>query len=413
MVAPIRDLGNKSVFFSSNTHSLQSFQLPTMFSSNHTGMDQFFAGPFSDNYNKMRDRIISPSIHVSRDLSVSSTKFSVAYHERMEHNNTTIEDVDMDNVSPRLPNKTIQKKAIWVSKMAGTNNNAVTTIQQCVPHEHSNTTLVYGPNTTLAYSLNMTLAHDGDAVINIPLLYNPNALTEPDLWDGSFHPISLHGSMEYLALDTKNIKDSLNFITKYISNKQIDLVRSNDLNDFKDIGEVLWNLISLVYQSRWDFLSVDKNTKSLREKILAKLTTRIILTLSHSNKASDKTTPASIKKMLPPIPAKLQKEVIHISKFFKNIKPINIMSTKLYAQASKQSYANNTSDVIKIKDTFPTLNAQKVDQIHKIVNSSLKPKLQIQMTTKGSSRKQIIIPMSNDNIIKFMKKSLLHVANIN
>jgi len=35
------------------------------------------------------------------------------------------------------------------------------------------------------------------------------------------------------------------------------------------------------------------------------------------------------------------------------------------------------------------------------------------MTTKGSSRKQVIIPMSNDNVNKFIKDSLLHVANIN
>ena len=35
------------------------------------------------------------------------------------------------------------------------------------------------------------------------------------------------------------------------------------------------------------------------------------------------------------------------------------------------------------------------------------------MTTKGPSIKQIIILMSNDNIIKFMKNSLLHIANIN
>ena len=96
----------------------------------------------------------------------------------------------------------------------------------------------------------MTLAHGDDAVINIPLPYDPNALTEPDLWDSSFHPISLHSSMEYLASDAKNIKDLLNFMAKYILNKQVDLVRSNDLNDFKAIGEVLWNLISLVYQSR-------------------------------------------------------------------------------------------------------------------------------------------------------------------
>ena len=35
------------------------------------------------------------------------------------------------------------------------------------------------------------------------------------------------------------------------------------------------------------------------------------------------------------------------------------------------------------------------------------------MTTKGLSRKHIIIPMSSDNISSFMKNSSLHVANIN
>jgi len=35
------------------------------------------------------------------------------------------------------------------------------------------------------------------------------------------------------------------------------------------------------------------------------------------------------------------------------------------------------------------------------------------MTTKGPSRKQVIIPMSKDNIDTFMKNSFLHVANIN
>ena len=35
------------------------------------------------------------------------------------------------------------------------------------------------------------------------------------------------------------------------------------------------------------------------------------------------------------------------------------------------------------------------------------------MTTKGPSRKQIIIPMSNDNVVSFMKNSSSHVANIN
>jgi len=32
---------------------------------------------------------------------------------------------------------------------------------------------------------------------------------------------------------------------------------------------------------------------------------------------------------------------------------------------------------------------------------------------KGPSRKHIIIPMSNDNNMKFMKNSSMHVTNIN
>ena len=75
--------------------------------------------------------------------------------------------------------------------------------------------------------------------------------------------------------------------------------------------------------------------------------------------------------------------------------------------------ANNTLEVIKIKDIFPILNTEKVNQIHKIVTRSSKPKLRIQMTTKGLSRKQVIIPMSSDNISKFIKNSSLHVTSIN
>jgi len=89
-----------------------------------------------------------------------------------------------------------------------------------------------------------------DIVINIQLLYDPNAPTEPDLWDSNFHPILLHSSIEYLASDSKYIKDSLNFTAKYINNKQIDLARANNHEDFKEIGEAIWNLISSIYQSK-------------------------------------------------------------------------------------------------------------------------------------------------------------------
>ena len=162
---------------------------------------------------------------------MSSTKSSVIYHERMKCNN---EDVNMDDNSHALLYKITQEKAFQVSKVANTNNSMVTTTPQYVLSEHPNIISTYVD----------------DAVINIQLQYDLNTPTEPNLWDGSFHPISLHSSIEHIASDSKNIKDLLNFMAKYIVKKQVNLAKSDDLEDFKGIGEVIWNLISLVYQSK-------------------------------------------------------------------------------------------------------------------------------------------------------------------
>jgi len=107
MVVPIRDLGNKFIFFSSNTHLQQDLQLPTVFPSNCTEMN-ILPGYSPNNYNKMRERRVSHKSQGSRDSSMSSTKSLVTYHERIEYNN---EDVSMDDNSHTLLYKTIQEKA--------------------------------------------------------------------------------------------------------------------------------------------------------------------------------------------------------------------------------------------------------------------------------------------------------------
>lgn len=71
------------------------------------------------------------------------------------------------------------------------------------------------------------------------------------------------------------------------------------------------------------------------------------------------------------------------------------------------------SDVIKIKKTFTSIGAKKIDQINNIIKGSSKLKPCIQMTTKSLSRKQVIILMDNDNNIKFMKNLSIHITNIN
>ena len=243
---------------------------------------------------------------------------------------------------------------------------------------------------------------------------------EPDLWSGNFHPISLHKSISQIALDIKNIKDSLNYMAKYISNKKVNLKTANEFKDFDGIGNMVWNFISLVYQSSWDSLYTDNKSKTLREKILAKFTPRITPSSNTKNiKLTPKPVPASINKVPspPPLPAKTAKEINTISKYFQNQKPLNnkskdrLKSNKSYTQALKNTVS--TAEVLKIKKTFPTLNAEKINQVNNIVNRSSKPKPRIQMTIKGPSRKQVIIPMSKDNVNTFTKNSSLYVSSMN
>jgi len=71
------------------------------------------------------------------------------------------------------------------------------------------------------------------------------------------------------------------------------------------------------------------------------------------------------------------------------------------------------SRLSKSKRLFRLLEQKKIDQINNIVKNTPKTKPHIQMTTKDSSRKHVIISMSSKNITKFMKNSSFHVANIN
>lgn len=95
-----------------------------------------------------------------------------------------------------------------------------------------------------------------------------------------------------------------------------------------------------------------------------------------------------------------------------NIKPnislekVKLNSILLYTQAS----FSNISKILKIKNNFPNLSAKK---IHKMINDSSKVKPKINMTTKGSSRKQIIVPMGNNNKSKFITLLSMHITNLN
>ena len=62
---------------------------------------------------------------------------------------------------------------------------------------------------------------------------------------------------------------------------------------------------------------------------------------------------------------------------------------------------------------FSSIRANKIEQINNIVKSNTKVKPHIQMMTKGPSRKYVIIPMSSNNNMKFMKNSFIYITNMN
>jgi len=73
---------------------------------------------------------------------------------------------------------------------------------------------------------------------------------------------------------------------------------------------------------------------------------------------------------------------------------------------------SNTKNILKIKETFPTLKAKNINNIQGMIKGNSNPKLCINMTTKSPSRKQIIIPINDINKKNFIKKSS-HITNIN
>jgi len=275
---------------------------------------------------------------------------------------------NMENKSPELSYETEQEKALRIGKAANTLNNTR-------PPDISNEAIP--PNSL----------HEDD-IINVQLPYDPQAPTEPELWSGSFHPISLHGSIKHFASDAKNIKVSLNFLAKYIQGKQVDDNKANDLGNLDGIGDAIWNFISSVYMSKWDALYTDRKTNTLRSKILSKFTPHIPPTNGNSKKDSPKSIPVTINKAppLPPLLAKSKKEINVISKYFHSKKPennkknngnssLNSQSNKSYTQATKSP--TSTSNVLKIKETFPALNAKKIDQVNSIVNGKNQQKPRI------------------------------------
>jgi len=66
------------------------------------------------------------------------------------------------------------------------------------------------------------------------LNYDVDQALDSEEWDSDFHTTSLHGTMEHLASNVKNIKEFLQRMGKYIQGKSID----NNSNNIKNLRHV-------------------------------------------------------------------------------------------------------------------------------------------------------------------------------
>jgi len=120
--------------------------------------------------------------------------------------------------------------------------------------------------------------------------------------------------IKQIALDTKNIKVTLDFMAKHITNKHVISSYANDLKEFDGMGDAIWKFISLVYEAKWDSLYTNNKTNILRSKISAKFTPRSAPVRNNIKERTHTPIPISIKKAppLPPLPAKTKSEVNRI-----------------------------------------------------------------------------------------------------
>jgi len=184
------------------------------------------------------------------------------------------------------------------------------------------------------------------------------------------------------------------------------------------MGKAIWEFISAVYDSHWNALYANSNNITFRNKVKSKFSPQARNIQTSLNKGKDVVKPTFVSVIPPPIPAKSPKEVKEISKFFKKIEKPAI--NKSYAQASSPKPKSNATssniamNTLKIKEAFSNLPNRKINTIQKIVNGSNdKPKPRLNMTTKGLSCKQVIVPINNDLSKRFIKDLAAHVININ
>ena len=267
------------------------------------------------NSNIIKERSALSSKASSRSSLIFSSTSSVPYHQHIKINNN-IPDIKCwkpidcsqllykGNVKVRDFVRTATNKLSPKKKQC--TYNKVPTLKKA-PKPQGKDVTNNNSNTSLSQN-----------TINIQLLCNVNQATELEAQDRDFHSVSLHGLIEHLTSDAKNIRESLHHMIKYILNKKVESSKTNKINNFKGIGEVMWSFILALYKSEQDELIANNNNNFFRQKLKAQFTPKTNEgTSNKNNKNKNMDKPTLFHKLPPLILAKSPKKINEISKFFK------------------------------------------------------------------------------------------------
>jgi len=165
-----------------------------MASNNYTNMDMdSFNNLFkniSNNFDKVRGHSLAQSAHCPRTPLLSLSDCNKDYATRVQKASNRMDEDDSVTTSNSIQLVYTNSKG-QNSQVSNVADNTSSTCQQCTINKIP--------------ALNQLA---GNNVVNIQLNYDIGQALDPESWDGDFYAISLHRSMEYLASDTKIIKDS-------------------------------------------------------------------------------------------------------------------------------------------------------------------------------------------------------------
>jgi len=80
--------------------------------------------------------------------------------------------------------------------------------------------------------------------------------------------VSIFGTNGSIDADTKNISTSLFRIAEFVKQRHLGGKTEKDIPHISEFGFAAWNLISSIYESGWDALTANIDSRRRRESML-------------------------------------------------------------------------------------------------------------------------------------------------